>query len=106
MYLIMVNNNNWRENIEPYIKDHLELIIEGVHKHKKSYKNSKNPSAAQLWCALAIMSKQIFDLNLKIKLLEKVVKENTKKPSNIKDVPNKDESEDLMKIAANPKKSK
>ena len=94
----------WRKNTDLSIKDHLEALIGEVYKHKRSYKGAKNPSAAQLWCALAVMSKKVFDLNLKIRLLEKVLKDNMKKPSSIKDVPDKDERKDLMKIAANPKK--
>jgi len=96
---------NWRKDVDLSLKDHLEMLVESVHKHKNSYKKSKNPPVAQLWCALANMSKQIFDLNLKIKLLEKALKDNMKKPSHIKDIPSKEEREDLMKLAANPKKS-
>lgn len=96
-------NTPWRKTIDSSIKDYLEALIEGVNPHKDSYKGSKNPSAAQLWCALAIMSKQIFELNLKIKLLEKALRDNTKKPSHIKDVPDKNERKNLMKIAANSK---
>lgn len=96
--------NNWRKNIDLSIKDYLEVLIEEVHKHKENYKKARNPSAAQLWCALAHLSKQVFDLNLKIRLLEKLLKDNLQKSSHIKDVPCKDERKDLMKIAANPKK--
>ena len=94
----------WRKNVDLSIKDHLEALINEVHEHKKAYKNAKNPPAAQLWCALANMSKKIFDLNLKIKLLEKALKDMAQKSSHIKDVPDKEEREDLMKIASNPKK--
>ena len=97
---------NWRKDVDSSIKDYLEALVESVHHHKDSYKNAKNPPAAQLWCALAHMSKQVFDLNLKIKLLEKVLKDNMKKPPNIKDIPSKDERKGLMSIAANSKKKK
>jgi len=96
--------NHWRKDIDQGIKDQLESLIEEVHKHRISYKRSKNPSAAQLWCALAEMSKQMFDLNLRIKLLEKVLKDSGEKPTHIKEVPSKNERADLMKIASNPKK--
>ena len=99
-----MTKNNWRKDVDASIKDYLEAIIEEVHKHKDSYKNAKNPPAAQLWCALASLSKQVFDLNLKIKLLEKALKDNMEKPSHIKEVPSKDERKDLMSIAANSKK--
>jgi len=96
--------NNWRQNVDLGLKDHLEMLIESVHKHRNSYKKSKNPPIAQLWCALADLSKQILDLNLKIKVLEKALKDSMEKPSHIKDVPDKKERNDLMSIAANPKK--
>lgn len=96
--------NHWRKDIDTCIKDQLESLIEEVHKHRINYKRSKNPSAAQLWCALAEMSKEMFDLNLRIKLLEKVLKDSGEKPTHIKKVPSKNERADLMKIASNPKK--
>ncbi len=96
---------NWREDVDLSLKDHLEILITNVHRYRNSYKRSKNPPVAQLWCALAGLSKQILELNLKIKLMEKALKDNIKKPSHIKDVPDKDERDNLMSIAANPKKN-
>jgi len=101
--LSIMTNNNWRKDIDPGIKDHLETLIEDVHQHRNHYKKSKNPSAAQLWCVVARLSKHIFDLNLKIKVLEKALKDSMPKPSCIKDIPDKKEREDLMKLASNPK---
>lgn len=100
----MMAEDNWRKDISPEIKAFLEALVEDAHKHKDVYMKSKNPSAAQIWCALASLSKQLFDLNLKLKLLEKVLKDNLEKPSHIKDVPDKKERDDLIRIAANPKK--
>jgi len=99
-----MDNDKWRGNVEPGIKDHMESLIGNVYRYKNSYKKSKNPSAAQLWCALAIMSKQIFELNLKIKLLERALKDSNPGGSRIKDVPDKKQRENLMKIASNPEK--
>jgi len=79
---------NWRKNIDPLIRSHLEFQIKEASKNKNAYSKSKNPSNAQLWCAIANLSKQVFDLNLKIKFLENTLKEvasqNTKKKSSSK----------------------
>ena len=95
--------NHWRKDIDPSVKDYLEIMIEEVHKHRGNYKRSKNPSAAQLWCALAEMSKQLFNMRMRIKVLERALKDSGEKPARIKAVPNKEERANLMKIAANPK---
>jgi len=61
----------WRDNLDSSIKEHFEDMINNVSKEKGAYKNAKNPTQAQLWCAIAILSKNISDLELKIKKLEK-----------------------------------
>lgn len=95
--------SNWRKSVNLSIKDYLESLVEEVHQHRESYKKSKNPANAQIWCALANISKQIFDLNLKLKLLEKALKDNLDaKKTHIQPVPDKKERAELMKIASNP----
>lgn len=74
---------NWRKNIDPSIKNHLEAQINETIRNKKAYSIAKKPSEAQLWVAIANLSKQILDLNIKIKFLEQVMQETLKKPSSI-----------------------
>lgn len=64
----------WRDNVDPMIKNHLELQIKESAKFN-SYKKAKNPALAQLWVAVANLSKQIFDLNLKLNYLENALKD-------------------------------
>ena len=66
---------DWRKDIPLSIKTNLETQIREASRYKKYYIKSKNPSNAQLWCAIAGLSKQIFDLNLKIKFLEGVLRD-------------------------------
>ena len=66
---------NWRKNVDPLIKDHLEAQIKESFRHRESYTNSKDVSKAQLWIAVANLAKQVFDLNLKVKFLEKALQE-------------------------------
>jgi hypothetical protein len=72
---------NWRDYVDLDLKDYLEMQIIESSKQKHAYKKSKNPSNAQLWCAIANLSKQIFNLNLKINYLEKKLQETLEKKS-------------------------
>tara|TARA_Y100000034_G_C6869095_1_gene396506 strand:+ start:388 stop:654 length:267 start_codon:yes stop_codon:yes gene_type:complete len=77
---------SWRKDVDPILKEHLEALIKESYRYKRSYKNSKDVSKAQLWCALACLSKEIFDLNLKVKFLEKALQGAGKKKSVDEDV--------------------
>ena len=66
---------NWRKNVDPIIREHLESQIKESFRYKESYSQAKNKNNAQLWIAIANLSKQVFDLNLKVKFLEKTLRE-------------------------------
>jgi len=66
---------NWRSNVDPLIKDHLEIQIKEASKHKKAYEQAKNKGNAQLWIALANISKQTFNIELKIKYMERLLQD-------------------------------
>lgn len=76
---------NWRENINPVTKSHLETQIKETTAHKDAYSKAKDPTKAQLWIAIANLSKQIFDLHLRIKVLEKAVQDGLKPEKKRKD---------------------
>ena len=76
---------NWRNFVDKSLKDHLEFQIKESSKHSPAYKQSKNPSDAQLWIAVANLSREIFDLNLKVKFLEKVLQDMNKKSTQKKE---------------------
>ncbi len=61
----------WRKKVDKTIQGHLELQIKESSKHKKAYRESYNPPNAQIWIAIANLSKQIHQLNSKINYLEK-----------------------------------
>lgn len=67
--------NNWKENLDPIIRDHLEMQLRDSLKHKDAFDKSSNPSNAQLWCAVANLSKKLFELNLKVDFLERTIKD-------------------------------
>lgn len=70
----------WRKTVPSPLKNHLELQVKEASRYKDIYTKSKNPSNAQLWIAIGNLSRQIFDLNLKVKFLEGVLRENMQKP--------------------------
>jgi len=66
---------SWRDKVDPTLKEHLEALISESVRHRDAYKFSNNTSNAQLWCALSVLQKQIFNQNLKIKFLEKALQD-------------------------------
>ena len=66
----------WRKKVDPLLKEHLEVLVKESYRHKKVYSRSKDPSKAQLWCAVASLSKELFDLHLKVKVLEKALQDS------------------------------
>jgi len=87
---------DWREKLNPILKEYLDSLIKDTYSEKKAYSKAKNPSNAQLWVALANLSSEnqfllkenkslkimVLTLNQKYKFLEKVLREvNPKKLS-------------------------
>ena len=66
---------SWRNQVDPIIKSHLERQIAESIRHRSSYEQANNPAIAQAWIAIANLSKEIFDINLKLKYLERALKE-------------------------------
>ena len=81
----------WTKSVDPIIKEHLDLQVKEAVKFRNSYLKSKNPANAQLWVAIANLSKHMFNLELKIKYLEgalkdindKIIKSAEKKPEEV-----------------------
>ena len=65
----------WREKVDPAIKAHLEKQVAESVKDRKAYDEAPDPGNAQLWVAVANLSKEIFDLNLKLGYFEKTLQE-------------------------------
>jgi hypothetical protein len=66
---------SWRVLVDKSIRGHLEREVNESSKHKKAYKHSRDPSSAQLWCAIGNLSKQVFDVNLKLNYLESALRD-------------------------------
>lgn len=59
----------WREKVNPETKKFLETQINEASKDK-SYLHAKNPGNAQLWLAVANLTKAIVDLEMRLDSLE------------------------------------
>ncbi len=88
---------DWREKINPIIKSHLETQIKETTAHKEAYSKAKEPTKAQLWIAIANLSRQIFDLHLRIKVLEKALADMKPKGKKEKDIDPAKALKDVLK---------
>ncbi len=77
----------WRDNVDKSIKDHLEQQIKATVPFKSSYSQAKNPSQAQLWVAIANISKQILDLNIKLNYIERALRDSLQRQEISQDKP-------------------
>ncbi len=69
----------WRLSLEPSMRAHLEKQISESGKCRNGYLKAKNPGNAQLWCAIANLSKKLYELSLKLNNLEGVFEDLCKK---------------------------
>ena len=65
---------NWREDIDPIIRQHLERQIGESVRYKIAYNGASNPGNAQLWIANANLGKDLFEISLRLKHLEGILK--------------------------------
>lgn len=82
--------DNWRARIDPFLRTHLEVQVRESIRHRKAYKDSKDPGKAQLWVAIANMSRQLFNVSVKLNYLERLFQEElSNNKSNVKKVKKK-----------------
>jgi hypothetical protein len=65
----------WRKKVNKSLRPYLEKFIAETHFHKKSFNLAKDPGKAQIWIAIALLSKQIYNLEVKLNYLEKALKD-------------------------------
>lgn len=76
---------DWRKNVDPIIREHLESQIKNTLSYKKAYEEADNKSTAQLWIAVANLSKQSFNNSMKLNYIEDLMKDIVKKIDEIKE---------------------
>lgn len=65
----------WRKKVNPKIKKHLETRINQTRENKEAIISASNPKEAQLWCAIASLSKELEEHKLRITQLERIIDE-------------------------------
>ncbi|UZE93777.1 MAG: hypothetical protein IB618_03350 [Candidatus Pacearchaeota archaeon] len=63
----------WRKYVDKSLKPYIERLILESMNHKESYDTSKDKGKAQMWIALAVLSRQLHDLKLKIDYIERTL---------------------------------
>ena len=71
---------SWRDKVDKVLRSHLEAQINATSHFKNAYHAAKNSGNAQLWIAIAGLSKQIYDLNLRMDYLERAFRDTISKP--------------------------
>lgn len=66
---------DWRNKVDPALRDYLEAQVRETTLHKNAYTAAKNQGNAQLWIAIAVLSKQLFTINMKLNVLEDALRE-------------------------------
>ncbi len=64
----------WRKKVDRSLKPYLERFIAESYKHVKNFELDDS-GKAQLWVALSILAKQVYDLQLKLNYMEKALKD-------------------------------
>lgn len=64
----------WREELDREIAQHIDELLKKTFLYP-AYRKADKPANAQLWTALGLLSKKLYDQELKIKLLEQVLKD-------------------------------
>ncbi|HLD12362.1 MAG TPA: hypothetical protein VJB87_02085 [Candidatus Nanoarchaeia archaeon] len=66
---------SWREKVPEKIKQHLETQIAQSAEHKEAYLHADDPALAQLWVAVANLSRQVYELNVRIGMFDEALRE-------------------------------
>lgn len=66
---------SWRKNLNKEIRPYVEKLIRESFLYNEEYKEAEDRGKAQLWIALALISKQLSEIESKLKLFEAVLKD-------------------------------
>lgn len=92
----------WRKNLNKSIRPYIEKLVKESFLYSKEYATAENKGKAQLWVALALLSKQLSEIESKLRLFEAVLKDiSPKKALKIQELEKtkavKDEVEKIFK---------
>ena len=85
---------NWRQNIDKTLRPFVEKLISESFK-QDAHKLAQNKANAQLWITAGILSRQLYNVEMKLKYLEKALQDIA---------PNKFKTRDFLKAEAEVEK--
>ena len=95
---------NWKDILDPVLRGHLEHQLREVATQKNAYMNAPNSNSAQIWCSVAVLSKQIFSLNARLKQMEAMLVSKAPKKATAKKTTRKPAAKKTRKRATRKKK--
>ena len=66
---------NWRNKVDQTLKGHLEAQINNSARHR-AYLEAPNPGNAQLWIAIANLSRKVYEIQMKLDSINNALKES------------------------------
>lgn len=75
MFKDFLGSRKWKEKMHYSIKTQLNELIKRSRSHEEIYKSASNPTAAQIWCALAELATDMKFLELRLKRIEKMLEQ-------------------------------
>ena len=70
-----LGSRKWKEKMHYSIRAQLNELIKRSRSHEEIYKSASNPTAAQIWCALAELATDVKFLELRLKRIEESLKQ-------------------------------
>lgn len=75
MFTDFLGSRKWKEKMHHFIKAQLNEMIKRSRSHEEIYKSASNPTAAQIWCAIAEIATDVKFLELRLKRIEESLKQ-------------------------------
>lgn len=75
MFTDFLGSRKWKEKMHHSIKAQLNEMINRSRSHEEIYKSASNPTAAQIWCALAELATDVKFLEIRLKRIEEALKQ-------------------------------
>ncbi|MFZ3077009.1 MAG: hypothetical protein WA139_00980 [Candidatus Aenigmatarchaeota archaeon] len=75
MFTDFLGSRKWKEKMHYSIKAQLNEMIKRSRSHEEIYKSASNPTAAQIWCAIAELTTDVKFLEIRLKRIEEALKQ-------------------------------
>ena len=71
---------DWKENLDPVLRDYLNSLLKEVIKYRDAYTKSKDIKVSQLWVAITLIFRELALIKSEIEeIKKKLYSENEKK---------------------------